>query len=97
MADRSDAAVDLVIVGSGAAGLTAAVTGLAQGDSVLVLESSDQIGGTTELSVGMIWAPNTPEARATVPPMQTPVTRRPTGGERAGRDLCARGQCAAHG
>lgn len=63
MADAPGPDIDLVVIGSGAAGLTAAVTALAQGLTVLVVESSDRIGGTTALSEGMIWAPNTPEAR----------------------------------
>lgn len=39
--------VDLVIVGSGAAGLSAAAVGADLGLSVLVLEKAETIGGTT--------------------------------------------------
>lgn len=49
---------DLVVVGTGIAGLTAAVTGAARGLSVLVLEKSEQIGGTSALSGGAVWVPN---------------------------------------
>lgn len=48
---------DVVVVGSGAAGLTAAATAAAEGLRVLLLEASEFIGGTTAISGGMIWAP----------------------------------------
>lgn len=53
---------DLVIVGSGAAGLTAALAALDQGMRVVVVEADVLIGGATALSEGMIWVPNNPDA-----------------------------------
>ena len=48
---------DLIVVGSGAAGLSAACTAAAQGRRVLVVEASDRVGGTTAISGGMVWIP----------------------------------------
>lgn len=53
---------DLVIVGSGAAGLMAALTALELGRRVALLEGDTLLGGATALSEGMIWVPNNPEA-----------------------------------
>jgi succinate dehydrogenase/fumarate reductase flavoprotein subunit len=57
-----DEQFDLVVVGSGAAGLSAAVTAAHLGLSVTVLEKAEVIGGTTAWSGGWIWAPRNPVA-----------------------------------
>ncbi len=49
---------DFVVVGSGAAGLTAAITARRRGLTVIVLECQDVVGGTTSRSGTWIWSPN---------------------------------------
>ncbi len=54
------ATVDLVVIGSGAAGMSAAITAHDLGLSVVVLEKTDRFGGSTALSGGATWIPNNP-------------------------------------
>ena len=49
---------DLIVVGSGAAGLTAALVASIKGLDVLLLERADVLGGTTAISAGSAWVPN---------------------------------------
>lgn len=48
---------DLIVLGSGAAGLTAALTARLAGLSCLVLEHAETIGGTSARSSGTVWIP----------------------------------------
>jgi 3-oxosteroid 1-dehydrogenase len=53
----TDPEFDIVVVGSGAAGLTAALTAAQLGRSAIVLEKTDRYGGSTARSGGGIWIP----------------------------------------
>ncbi|MGH3521143.1 MAG: 3-oxosteroid 1-dehydrogenase [Haloechinothrix sp.] len=55
---RWDHDYDVVVVGSGAAGLTAALTAGYRGMSVLLIEKSRYFGGSTARSGGGVWIPN---------------------------------------
>ena len=49
--------VDLLVVGSGAAGMCAAIVAKLSGLNVLLIEKTSKIGGTTALSGGGTWIP----------------------------------------
>ncbi|WP_273844705.1 FAD-binding protein [Rubrobacter calidifluminis] len=55
-----DREVDVLVVGTGAAGLSAAVTAADAGLETLVIESTGKWGGTTNLSGGGLWMPANP-------------------------------------
>ena len=54
---------DLLVVGSGAGGLSAAVTAAGHGLKVVLAEKEPVFGGTTALSGGWMWTPRNPLAR----------------------------------
>ena len=51
-------AYDVIVLGAGAGGMTAAVVAAKEGLETLVLEKTDAVGGTTAFAGGMVWAPN---------------------------------------
>ena len=51
---------DVIVLGSGAAGLTAALAAHESGAHVRVIERFDRVGGTSAISGGVIWAANNP-------------------------------------
>ena len=60
----SDPGYDVVVLGTGAAGLAAALAAHEFGASVGLFEKGDVVGGTTALSGGIVWIPNNPHAAA---------------------------------
>lgn len=48
---------DVIVIGAGAGGMTAAAVAAAEGLRVLVIEKSAFVGGTTAWSGGMVWIP----------------------------------------
>jgi 3-oxosteroid 1-dehydrogenase len=55
---------DVLVVGSGAGALVAALTAHINGSDVIIIEKGDQLGGTSAMSGGGIWIPNSHYARA---------------------------------
>lgn len=54
---------DLLVIGSGAGGLSAAITAAHKGLKVVVLEKASVVGGTTAWSGGWLWVPHNPLAK----------------------------------
>jgi len=53
-----DEEFDVVVLGAGAGGMTAACVAAAEGLDTLLLEKTRYLGGTTAISGGMVWTPN---------------------------------------
>ncbi|MGX4773165.1 FAD-dependent oxidoreductase [Bradyrhizobium guangdongense] len=52
---------DVIVIGAGAGGMTAAAVAAAEGLRVLVIEKTAFVGGTTAWSDGMVWIPANPK------------------------------------
>jgi succinate dehydrogenase/fumarate reductase flavoprotein subunit len=63
MSESFDHTVDVLVIGSGGGGMTAALAADASGLDTLVVEKSPQFGGSTALSGGGIWVPGAPSQR----------------------------------
>jgi succinate dehydrogenase/fumarate reductase flavoprotein subunit len=62
--ESEEAQCDVLVIGSGAGGLSAALTARLAGLEVVVAEKASSFGGTTALSGGWIWIPMSPHALA---------------------------------
>ena len=56
--------LDVIVLGTGAAGLTAAITAHEEGARVGVFEKADLVGGTSAWSGGQVWIPNNSQMAA---------------------------------
>ncbi|MFC6673338.1 FAD-dependent oxidoreductase [Marinobacterium aestuariivivens] len=54
---------DLLVIGSGAGGLSTAITARKEGLEVVVIEKAPVFGGTTAFSGGVLWLPGNPVSR----------------------------------
>jgi len=60
MSQKWDYEIDYLVAGSGAAGMSAAITAKLNGLDTLVVESMEKWGGATSISGGGLWMPNNP-------------------------------------
>ncbi len=58
--DAGSGPVELVVLGAGVGGLTAALVAAIEGRRVLVVEKSECLGGTSARSSGTVWIPDNP-------------------------------------
>ena len=63
MSNANSIQCDLLVVGSGASGLAAAVTAAWHGLKVVVVEKDDALGGASAWSGGWMWVPGNPLAK----------------------------------
>ncbi|SDG89901.1 FAD-dependent oxidoreductase [Pseudonocardia oroxyli] len=70
----SDNDIDLLVVGGGMAGLTAAARAASRGASVVVVESADAVGGSG-LFAGFLWSAPTHEVMNEINPEGDPALR----------------------
>src|SRR6202050_248563 len=61
---KFDGEFDVIVIGSGVAGLATALFTCWQGDKVLVLEKASQLGGTTRKAAFWYWVPNNAAMKA---------------------------------
>jgi succinate dehydrogenase/fumarate reductase flavoprotein subunit len=62
-AEERNQACDVLVIGSGAGGLSTAITAKKGGLDVLVIEKEEFFGGTTAFSGGVLWIPGNRHAR----------------------------------
>jgi succinate dehydrogenase/fumarate reductase flavoprotein subunit len=63
-----DEEVDWLVIGAGAAGMTAALVGTIEGLRTILCEKTDMVGGTTSTSAGTVWIPGSNQsAKAGIP------------------------------
>jgi succinate dehydrogenase/fumarate reductase flavoprotein subunit len=63
MRQESEYRCDVLVVGSGASGMSTAITAASKGLKVLVIEKEPKFGGSTARSGGWLWIPNTSLAK----------------------------------
>jgi succinate dehydrogenase/fumarate reductase flavoprotein subunit len=63
MPQESEYQCDVLVIGSGASGMSTAITAASKGLKVLVIEKEPKFGGSTARSGGWLWIPNTSLAK----------------------------------
>lgn len=62
-----DARYDIIVIGSGAAGMAAALFAAIEGRKVLMVERTEYVGGTSAISAATTWMPNSHHSKSVNP------------------------------